>query len=93
MDLFRLCPPQYVMLPPIIVHVSLHGKSLCKIIARVSGGANNMNPLSWGGTNGKNSKKTIRGHINEESVITLSLWKIKISLFKFLIFCQPYAVQ
>ena len=36
------------MLPPITKHVSLHGKSLCKYIARASGGANNMHPLNWG---------------------------------------------
>ena len=42
-------PPQYVMLPPVTEHVSLHSKSLCKNIARASGGvANNMHPLSWG---------------------------------------------
>ena len=48
-DFFRLCPLKYVMLPPITEHVSLHGKSLCKIIARASGGANNMHPLICGG--------------------------------------------
>ena len=37
-DLFLLCPPQYVMLPPVTEHVSLHSKSLCKNIARASGG-------------------------------------------------------
>ena len=31
-------PPQYVMLPPVTEHVSLHSKSLCKNIARASGG-------------------------------------------------------
>ena len=30
MDLFRLCPIQYVMLPPVKEHVSLRGKPLCK---------------------------------------------------------------
>ena len=33
--------------PPVTEHVSLHGISLCKNIARASGGANNMRPLSW----------------------------------------------
>ena len=50
-DLFRLCPPpppQYVMRPPVTEHVPLHSKSLCKNMARASGGANNMRPLSWG---------------------------------------------
>ena len=28
-------------------------------MARASGGANNMRPLSWGGTNGKDPKKRI----------------------------------
>ena len=55
-------PPQYVMLPPVTEHVSLHSKSLCKNIARASGVANNMHPLSWGGTNGKDPKfhKTLK---------------------------------
>ena len=36
-DLFRLCPPvRYA--PPVTEHVSLHSKSLCKNIARASGG-------------------------------------------------------
>ena len=42
-------PPQYFMRPPVIEHVSLHSKSLCKNIARTSGGANNMRPLRLGG--------------------------------------------
>ena len=37
------------MLPPVTEHVPLHSKSLCKSMARASGGANNMHPLSWGG--------------------------------------------
>ena len=41
------------MRPPVTEHVSLHSKLLCENIARASGGANNMRPLSWGGTNGK----------------------------------------
>ena len=41
--IFSVCappppPPQYVMLPPVTEHVSLHSKSLCKNIARASGG-------------------------------------------------------
>ena len=43
-DIFRLCP-QYV-LPPVIEHVSLPVKSVDKNMARASGGANNMHPLS-----------------------------------------------
>ena len=31
---------------------SLHSKSLCKIMARASRGANKMHPLSWGGGGG-----------------------------------------
>ena len=31
-------PPQYVMRPPVTEHVPLHSKSLCKNIARASGG-------------------------------------------------------
>ena len=33
--------------------VPLHSKSLCKIMTRASGGANNMRTLNWGGSNGK----------------------------------------
>ena len=45
------------MLPPVTEHVSIHGKSLCKNMARASGGANNMHPLNWGGsTNGKDAQ-------------------------------------
>ena len=36
--IFSVCAPQYVMLPPVTEHVSLHNKSLCKNIARASGG-------------------------------------------------------
>ena len=51
---FPFVPPQFVMLPSVTEHVPLHAKSLCKNIARASGCANNMHPLSWGGgTNGK----------------------------------------
>ena len=39
-----LCPP-----PPVTEHVSLHCKSVCKNMARASGGAKNMHPLSWEG--------------------------------------------
>ena len=35
---FPFVPPQYVMLLPVTEHVSLHSKSLCKNIARASGG-------------------------------------------------------
>ena len=35
---FPFLPPQYVLLPPVTEHVSLHSKSLCKNIARASGG-------------------------------------------------------
>ena len=47
-DLFRLDPPKYVMRPPVAEHGPLHSKSICKNMARASGGANNMRPLSWG---------------------------------------------
>ena len=36
--IFYVCAPQYVMLPPVTEHVSLHSKSLCKNIVRASGG-------------------------------------------------------
>ena len=35
---FPFVPPQYVMRPPVTKHVPLHSKSLCKYIARASGG-------------------------------------------------------
>ena len=40
LDLFRLCPPPppYIMRPPVTEHVLLLSKSLCKIMARASGG-------------------------------------------------------
>ena len=41
-------PHQFVVLTPVTEHVPLR-QSLCKIVARASGGANNMHPLSWGG--------------------------------------------
>ena len=57
-DLSRLCPPpppvRYA--PPVTEHVSLHSKSLSKNIARESGVANNMHPLSWGAQTEKDTK-------------------------------------
>ena len=48
-DLFRFVPPsQYLLLSPFTEHVPLHRKSLRENMARVSGGANNMHPLSCG---------------------------------------------
>ena len=35
--------------PPVTEYVPLHSKSLSKNMARASGGANNMRPLSWEG--------------------------------------------
>ena len=50
---FRMCPPERSPPPPppspVTEHAPLHGKSLCENIAPVSGGANNVHPLSWGG--------------------------------------------
>ena len=57
-DLFRLCPHQYVMLPQLQSTCHYIVKALCKNIARASGGANNMHPLSWGGTQTKRSINT-----------------------------------
>ena len=51
--IFSVCAPKFFMHPQVTDHVSLHSKSLSKIIARASGGANNMHPISRGGTNGK----------------------------------------
>ena len=39
-------PFAYVMRPPLTEHVPLHSKSLCKNMARASGGAHNMHSLS-----------------------------------------------
>ena len=51
-------PPPVRYAPPVREHVPLHSKSLCKNMARASGGANNMRPLSGGGgTNEKDPKK------------------------------------
>ena len=50
---FLFMPPQYVMRAPVTKHVPLHNKSICKKLHVLLGGANNMCPLSWGGTNGK----------------------------------------
>ena len=55
---FPFVPPQFVMLPSVTEHVPLHAKSLCKNIARASGGANNMHPLSWGGGGGHKRKRS-----------------------------------
>ena len=60
---FPFVPPQYVMLPPVTEHVSLHSKSLCKNIARL-GVANNMHPVSWGGTNGKDPTSPPQEYVN-----------------------------
>ena len=54
--IFSVCAPQYVMRPPLTEHVPLNSKSLCKNIARASGGANKMRPLSGGGGGGTNGK-------------------------------------
>ena len=51
---FLFVPPQYVMIPPVTEHVTLHIKSLCTNMVLASGGANNMRLLSWWGSrNGK----------------------------------------
>ena len=45
----RLCPPPPVRwAPPVTEHVPLQTESLCQNMARASGDANNMLPLSWG---------------------------------------------
>ena len=44
--------------PPISEQAPLHSKSLCINMARASGGANNMQPLSWWGHKQKRSKIT-----------------------------------
>ena len=41
--------------PPVTEHESLHSNLLCKVWHVRLEGANNMRPLSWGGTNGKDT--------------------------------------
>ena len=52
------------MLPPVTEHVSLHSKSLCKNIARASGGCKLYAPTKLGGggggTNGKDPRYVFR---------------------------------
>ena len=48
-------PPKYVM-PPKTEYLPIRSQQLCKNMTRESGGANNMHPLSRGGTNGKDPK-------------------------------------
>ena len=50
-----LPPVRYA--PPVTDHVPLHSKSSCKNMARASGGAHNMHPLSWGGGGGGHKRK------------------------------------
>ena len=54
LESFPFVPPRYV----------IHSKSLRKNVARVSGGANKMHPLSWGGgvTNGDDPISITEGH-------------------------------
>ena len=44
---FPFVPP-VCFAPPVAEHVALHSTLLCTNMARASGGANNMHPLSWG---------------------------------------------
>ena len=53
------------MLPSITEHVSLHGKSICKNTARASGGANNMQPLSWRGGGHKQERSDLGMNTNK----------------------------
>ena len=50
---FPFVPPLVRFAPPVTEHVPLHSKSLCKNMARATGGANNMRPLCREGTIGK----------------------------------------
>ena len=82
-DLFRLCPPPPVRYAPpsYRARMSLHSSSLCKNIARASGVANNMHPLSWGGggTNGKDPNKNKTGTI--EAVRSLDSFSYQLSFW------------
>ena len=49
----RFVPPNY----PITELVSLHSKSLCRILHVPRGVANNMDPLGWGGAQTENVQK------------------------------------
>ena len=64
--------PQYVP-TPVTEHVSLHSKSLCKNVARASGGGNNLHPLSGGGAQTEKIQNSlfilnILGHIRMCSI-------------------------
>ena len=51
---FPFVPPQYVMLPQLQSTCHYIVNHYVKILHVHLGVANNMHPLSWGGTNGKN---------------------------------------
>ena len=46
--IYPVCARPVGYAPPVTVHVSLHGKSLCKIGHARLGCTNNMYQLSWG---------------------------------------------
>ena len=47
--IFSVCTPSTLCAPPPLTeNVPLHSKPLCKNMARASGGAKSMRPLSWG---------------------------------------------
>ena len=52
-DLFRLCPPSTLCAPQLQSTCHYIVNHYVKILHVRLGGANNMRPLSWGGTNGK----------------------------------------
>ena len=58
--IFSVCAPlplSTLCTPQVTEHVPLHSKALCKNMARASGGANNMQPLSlWGGGGAQTEK-------------------------------------
>ena len=80
-DLFRLCPTQNVMRVQVTENVSLHSNSLCKNMARASGGANNTHSLTLGGGGGTN--------IKDPKWVMIKFASLKINVSpKFLKFCQ-----
>ena len=52
-DLFRLCPPSTLCAPQLQSTCHYIVNHYVKLLHVRLGGANNMRPLSWGGTNGK----------------------------------------
>ena len=69
---FPFVPPPSTLCAPVKEHVPLHSKSICKNMARASGGANRMHQLSCGGTNGKNTICRFEKNKNRRLILLIS---------------------